>query len=166
MVQWLRLSAPHAGNLGSIYDWGTKILPASGVVKKTVYIFMEIILNVWSNSSNCSLYGAESSCPWTGLFLCVVFFPSYCSSEVLQCSYSLGHFLKFISRYYIFSDSTVNGVFPFILLSDQSAIYCSVGVLYLTNFILTLLTVFLFTVVLNLQYTVRCWQCHLLISVL
>ena len=78
-------------------------------------------------------------------FYVFFFFPP----SVLQKFYSvhtvLNIFLKFISRYYIFSDSTVNGVFPFIILSDQTAIYCSVRVLYLTNFILTLLTVFLFT---------------------
>ena len=78
-------------------------------------------------------------------FYVFFFFPP----SVLQKFYSvhtvLNIFLKFISRYYIFSDSTVNGVFPFIILSDHTAIYCSVRVLYLTNFILTLLTVFLFT---------------------
>ena len=79
------------------------------------------------------------------VFMCF-FFPLSVLQKFCSVHTVLNIFLKFIPRYYIFSDTTINGGFPFIILSSHCAIYCSVGALYLTNLILTLLTVFLFIV--------------------
>ena len=98
----------------------------------------------------------------------VFFFPLSVLQKFCSVHTVLNIFLKLIPRYYIFSDTTINGVFPFIILSNQCAIYCSVGALYLTNLILTLLTVFLFIVLQSISSSIYSQMLitHLLISVL
>ena len=112
-----------------------------------VDIFIGIALNVWRNASKITIFVILSLLPhdrsmFSGLLLC--------SSGILPCSsYWSWAFLKSIPKYFIFYDTTINKVFPSILISDQDAIY-SVGIWCLID-----LTVFLFRS-LHLQHPATC----------
>ena len=119
-------------------DWWCRasFYTLTGHMSSFVDIFIGIALNVWRNTSKITIFVILSLLPhdrsmFLGLLLC--------SSGILQCSsYWSWAFLKSIPKYFIFYDTTINKVFPSILISDQDAIY-SVGIWCLIDFTVFLL---------------------------